>query len=784
MATAAAVADVARLDGWIERLMQCKHLSEAEVQELCNKAREILSREVNVQPVRCPVTVCGDIHGQFHDLMVSALSAASQRCTGHSSLTVSAVSSAAVSCLQELFRIGGKPPDTNYLFMGDYVDRGYNSVETVSLLVALKVRYRDRVTILRGNHESRQITQVYGFYDECLRKYGNANVWKHFTDLFDYLPLTALIEKQIFCIAAGTGVELVTGVSVPIEEVKIGDLVHGLSDDSTGLTGRPVTAVTASGQRSCVELLFSDGRTLTCTPDHRILTADGAWTAAGDLVVGETEVSVGPTYPLQGQRDARPSASRWRVDLRGSLGFELSTATAGDRARALAFARLLGALLSDGCMSVDALHASLQLGHQLDIDAVRRDMATLGMPLPAYTFDAARNLFVQPLPPSARSAFVALGVPRGERIDVVVTVPLSFAIADCPTDVVRELLGGLWGGDGLSPLFSHGISVFVGVGFIAHKKGSIARAQIADYQATLVPMLERCGVDVRFVRFDLIDPPPAQVTAKGRAAVAAMKRAGEQLSRTIDDDEKLDPARSYRIKMRITTDALSQFADGVGFRYCAHKAMRLAGAAAYFRAQDRLWEDRRQVQANAALHFRPGRMKGIKEAVTQAVAFVSATRTLHPLTRSWLPATMDMFNRAPRSAITAKAALVDFGLVNFFSAKRVGKKYDAKAKRDAVAAGLSDSEDEDVQLVPAPGRRFSSVDRVRYAVDRSLTAIPMFKVKLLARRDVGVKTTFDLSVGGPAGVEPAFTAAGIVVHNWSIRSTASSPAACCCDLLC
>lgn len=160
------------LDRQIEQLKKCETIKESEVKALCAKAREILSEECNIQRVDSPVTVCGDIHGQFYDL-------------------------------KELFRVGGDVPSTNYLFMGDFVDRGFYSVETFLLLLALKVRYPDRITLIRGNHESRQITQVYGFYDECLRKYGTINVWYYCTEVFDYLSLSAMIDNKIFCVHGG-----------------------------------------------------------------------------------------------------------------------------------------------------------------------------------------------------------------------------------------------------------------------------------------------------------------------------------------------------------------------------------------------------------------------------------------------------------------------------------------------------------------------------------------------------------------------------------------------------
>eukprot|EP00866_Antonospora_locustae_P002379 jgi/Antlo1/2379/1024 len=174
------------LDKIIEKLLSVKNsntgkivnLNEQEIRYLCDESIKIFMSQPILLEISGPIKICGDIHGQYQDLL-------------------------------KLFDYGGYPPNFNYLFLGDYVDRGKQSLETICLLLAYKIKYPENFFLLRGNHECASINRIYGFYDECKRRY-DTRIWKLFTDCFNCLPICALIDDKILCMHGGISPDLYT----------------------------------------------------------------------------------------------------------------------------------------------------------------------------------------------------------------------------------------------------------------------------------------------------------------------------------------------------------------------------------------------------------------------------------------------------------------------------------------------------------------------------------------------------------------------------------------------
>ena len=177
--TSASITNSSQIDVWIDKLINAAYskrtknvcLKNSEIEIICSSAREIFLSQPSLLELSPPVKVVGDVHGQYLDLI-------------------------------RIFSKCGFPPKTNYLFLGDYVDRGKQSLETILLLLCYKIKYPENFFLLRGNHECANVTRVYGFYDECKRRC-NIKTWKLFIDTFNTLPIAAIVAGKIFCVHGG-----------------------------------------------------------------------------------------------------------------------------------------------------------------------------------------------------------------------------------------------------------------------------------------------------------------------------------------------------------------------------------------------------------------------------------------------------------------------------------------------------------------------------------------------------------------------------------------------------
>ena len=175
------------------------NLQEEHIIALCRKSRDLFLSQPILLELEAPLKICGDIHGQYHDLL-------------------------------RMFQYGGFPPDANYLFLGDYVDRGRQSIETICLLLAFKLKFPENFFLLRGNHECSTINRIYGFYEECKKRY-SIRLWKTFTECFNCLPVAAIIDDKIFCMHGGLSPDLnkIEDIQKIFRPVEVPD--HGLLCD-------------------------------------------------------------------------------------------------------------------------------------------------------------------------------------------------------------------------------------------------------------------------------------------------------------------------------------------------------------------------------------------------------------------------------------------------------------------------------------------------------------------------------------------------------------------------
>jgi len=236
------------------------NLSEKTLLDLCQAAFDVIKEQPMRLDVCGPMKIAGDIHGQFFDLL-------------------------------RLFKYCGSPAETNYLFLGDYVDRGKHSIETIALLFAYKVKYQENFFVLRGNHECPTINRVYGFYDECNRRY-SIKLWKTFGDVFSWLPAAAIVSDQILCMHGGLSPSLldldqIYDIQRPADVPESGLLTDLLWADPTpdedmwGLNDRGVSF--SFGREALKRFLAAHGLSLVCRA-HQVVQDGYEFFGARQLV--------------------------------------------------------------------------------------------------------------------------------------------------------------------------------------------------------------------------------------------------------------------------------------------------------------------------------------------------------------------------------------------------------------------------------------------------------------------------------------------------------------------
>jgi aconitase A len=516
------------------------------------------------------------------------------------------------------------------------------------------------------------------------------------------------------CIASGTPVLMSDGTARRIDELPIGGGARLLGPRANGrLALVPQTQRMVQGSRDCVSIVLQDGRTLVCTPDHEILTADGRWVRADALDLGRDRVVVGPEAPLD-----VPGADEAGYALRAGA-FRFTMGDSEQRLRTLAFARLLGHLLCDGSISLNG-QGRLNVGQAVDRETALDDVERITGKRPAGTRYDERKWSIA-LPAELTAAMRALpGVQAGQRIHQPPALPEFVLDPGCPTAVVREFLAGMFGADGWAPrLGRHGDreenATLSAPGYSRTAPREHLHA-LRDLMGEMIRLLGRCGVGTE--GYKLYEYPVRRAASSYPAALDGMPR----------------------FEVRLILPDGTSFLERVGYRYCVDKTLKASAAAVYWRTVNgihaqRLW----MAEQVGALHrARPTlSFSRVRRAAASAL-LQHETPVFHHYS---LLEGHDRFSRLPRQG-AAPFKPLHRDSCGFPSPVKMLRQIGARDWFARLEARVEDSSK-------------------RYCVEKESLTLPTLALLVVDRRPAGKREVFDLAVGDVH----AFVAGTVAVHN-------------------
>lgn len=517
------------------------------------------------------------------------------------------------------------------------------------------------------------------------------------------------MEMERDCHIGTTPIPTTFGLSVNLKEFKGKQYnILGWNREQNGMTSSKQTEFLNKGERECVDIYLEDGRKITCTPEHKMLTSNNEWIKANELKIGESRLKCSVKYPTISINDEIKDCNNWSLKVSDNL--TLKTNTEDEYFKSMAFVRILGYLLTDGYISNKGISATIFIGHKIDLERLVEDIK-LFAPITQTNFKAnTRNIYIVKVPHSLVDSILDLdGIMTGAKVSQASTLPTFILDANCPLPLVREFLGGLFGGDGHTCNISKNTFSYI----------SFSKSKVIGHIDSLKQMME--NIKKLLQRFDI-----KGVTIQNSKINSASKKR-------LEDNEK-----NYEIVLHLDMHELIPFYEKIGFRYCCHKNQRMEAAVAYARLRcgvisqkkwiinkvDELTDYKQIKQSNSNKTI--STVWAIKEAVEELKA-------IEPL----------LHNFAIPNASDIKEYLIN---------GRGGGK---------IPSSKFPTSTEFLKNIDAYCWFKTNANESCYGVCRDSEVLPTMNLKVLDIRPGGIHPVYDIQVDK----EESFLANGVVAHN-------------------